>query len=260
MEKCCLCKSNPADKKNSHILPKFITKDILSEIPKVHNIEFKVGSGSVLYDTLQDTTKEDDILCTDCEQYFGKLEREFANQVHNSLRDATPSSQQVIKKTSDNGTWKEFELANKTLCSLLIYSIIFRCHVSMQGPFSSWKLPETDNEKLRLELLKYRFSKRKEIVLEAEKTKLSCMIDFSLFVCEQHDKSISNLLSARRPPNPDDYYLILGEYRLIFSFQNKQGQEFANGCNNPYLNIVFIPNEKWKSIYEQDRQNIIRLI
>src|SRR5690625_1860216 len=71
---CLLCEENYATKQNSHILSKFISTGFLGDSPRrgyeLDSSTFSEGKKKVI----QDSPKEDYILCDDCESYFGVLE------------------------------------------------------------------------------------------------------------------------------------------------------------------------------------------
>ena len=64
---CFLCETNNAIKKNSHIFPKFITKSIFGN-GKGYQID--VNNSDKQPRVIQDTPKEDYLICEKCEKYF----------------------------------------------------------------------------------------------------------------------------------------------------------------------------------------------
>lgn len=72
---CKLCKNNSADKDNSHIIPKFMSKRLFDGIKPRYSVA--IGKNGK-QQKLQDTPKESKILCTSCEARLEKLETYFA--------------------------------------------------------------------------------------------------------------------------------------------------------------------------------------
>src|SRR5690606_9376272 len=82
MPLCKLCLNNEADKRNSHIIPKFMGKRLFESKPK-HGIQIDIrGKQS----KIQDIPKEHYIFCSKCEKRFSRLEHYFSlkiNSIHN---------------------------------------------------------------------------------------------------------------------------------------------------------------------------------
>ena len=73
---CLLCQTNLATKTNSHIYPKFLSTNFLGAKGKPCK-GFDLISEKILNEkpkVIQDSPKENYILCEECEAYFGILE------------------------------------------------------------------------------------------------------------------------------------------------------------------------------------------
>lgn len=82
MKKCKLCLSNPADKRNSHIISKFLGKGLFSTTSHRHSIEI---SPTGTYRKVQDTIKEDHLFCSSCEKRMEILETYFSKKLEEVL-------------------------------------------------------------------------------------------------------------------------------------------------------------------------------
>jgi hypothetical protein len=204
----------------------------------------------------QDTHKEDHILCSGCEDYFSKLEREFNNGVNQNVRDVN-SLDEIVNTSIRTRKRKIFKTANTALCYLFIYSIIFRCHISKYGTFSTFHLTSKQIDELKGELNQYRRAKKKEILEIVSKRSVASILEFYLAISEHFDKSKSDLttvLTVTREPSA--YYLILGEYRLLFSFENGLKFDGVNNGTQSWLSIDFIDNTEWASMYDKNMHDI----
>jgi hypothetical protein len=65
MKVCSLCNKKEADKKNSHIVPKFFRKRLFLEEGHKHLIKLHKSGQQ---EKIQDLPKEDNIFCSDCEK------------------------------------------------------------------------------------------------------------------------------------------------------------------------------------------------
>src|SRR5260221_5023267 len=96
---CLLCSAKKATKTNSHIIPKFFVKSIFAEAGRAFLIQANKADEKALI--RQNSPTEDYILCPECEQYFGILEREFANKIYNILTE--PAYQEFFKDDKTPG-------------------------------------------------------------------------------------------------------------------------------------------------------------
>lgn len=125
MEKCKLCQTNNADKKNSHTIPKFFAKTMLRQDDnKFLGFEgtFESGGTDLSCKKIQDIHKEDYIFCSSCESDLERLETTFSNQVYNKLR--TLKQKNLI--VADELTFSEIPISRFEDIKRLIYSIIWR--------------------------------------------------------------------------------------------------------------------------------------
>jgi hypothetical protein len=254
---CGLCGLVPADKTNSHIIPRFMAKRVLSKSPRnVLSFKSSPQHSKPEVDLDQDTMKEDHILCTGCEKYFSILETEFCNDVHQNVRDIN-STNPIINTSIKGRKRKLFKTANTTLSYLLIYSIIFRCHIAGHTTFSTFYLKRDEFDKLRNELNKYRCGKTEDIMQIVSQQNLTPVSEFYLSVSEHFDRSTSNLLMQMTVPrNSDVYYLILGEYRVLFSFSKLSGFDGVNNLKGNWLSIDLIDNTDWSNMYDRNLADV----
>lgn len=162
---CLLCKINPATKTNSHILSRFISTAFL-EGPGARR-GFSLDSATALKKegdqvvagkakTIQDSPKENYILCPECEAYLSVLEglcrdtfilwREKVALTEFSLTVIVAGNMSVLNCANSNAR----------IIRLFVYSLFWRASISSQDLFSEYSLPCDMEEELRTAILKYK--------------------------------------------------------------------------------------------------------
>jgi hypothetical protein len=132
--RCLLCTVNYAEKSNSHIIPKFLVKDIFlskttsAQVPGGYLMRDKNGN---IYKSKsqQDSPKEDYILCDGCEKYLGYLEDYVARHFFRNRYEHSNEHLFQIKKLNDVQI-AQYKLVNPILIQLFILSIFWRGSIS----------------------------------------------------------------------------------------------------------------------------------
>lgn len=143
---CNLCKTHPADKKNSHIVSKFLCTRLFESTSPRHTL--MIGKGGENR-KLQDTPKENYILCSTCEKKIEVIETYFAKiitDIHNYIN--LPEKFTFINK-GQHPKYLECKDLNPTLFKLFIYSLIWRVSISSCTEFIKFKLLKDIEEELR---------------------------------------------------------------------------------------------------------------
>lgn len=152
MKTCNLCLKNKADQKNSHIFPKFLGVSLI-ETTGGKRKGFRIDSKSLnkkgKIPVMQDTPKENYILCKKCEGEIGKLEYEFAREFYNDFKTST-SSPTIIKKPASKG-YSYIVVPNVEYINFksTLYSMLWRAHISSLPYFSDLNLSSNTAETLR---------------------------------------------------------------------------------------------------------------
>jgi hypothetical protein len=141
---CLLCNSRLADQKNSHIIPKFFSEGLFHGT----NPRFTLlVSKDKRKRKVQDTFKEDFVLCTQCEKSLSVLES------YCSLRLGRIGNNRfftqfntIIAGQFEMVECKELDIK---IFNLFIYSIVWRISVSTNVAFTSFNLENSDLEQLR---------------------------------------------------------------------------------------------------------------
>ncbi len=173
MDKCPICRTNNADKKNVHLIPWFLIKKCITQrgsgerdMELSFSIEpqkfTKIYTGrSILpesvdeFGELHDVQKEnhnpysrDNIICSECEEKLSRLEAIFASQfTDNKIRKAFQAKLDKI----NNHTIIVDKKYEESLYELLIQSIFYRCSI---GGFNGFKLNVEIQNKIEINLRK----------------------------------------------------------------------------------------------------------
>lgn len=152
---CLLCHTAQADKTNSHILPRFISTNFLKEPGKARR-GYEIGSEYIdgkKPKVIQDSPKEDYILCTDCEHFFSIIEGLAADTFTNwrtHLGNKVFTENQII---AEHLSEVDCGVNNASYSRLLVYSMFWRSSISSHPVFEAYRLDSCLEESLRTNLL-----------------------------------------------------------------------------------------------------------
>ncbi|MBK7856659.1 MAG: hypothetical protein IPJ79_18750 [Bacteroidetes bacterium] len=167
--KCLLCETNNSTKENSHIIPKFMGKEIFKT--EKGNRGFVIGTNSAHLppQITQDSPKESYILCPSCEQYISILETYIATRFHSRLWDKKFSQQFGTFNNNGGITWKVCNEIEPAVFRLFIYSIVWRCSISSVPLCKDFLLNKEEEERLRLSLLLCKYETQIELLSNISK-------------------------------------------------------------------------------------------
>lgn len=237
-DKCLLCGTKEATKKNSHILPKFISSDFLGEGNKRgFVIDSKVGTKK----TIQDSPKEDYILCSDCEQYFSLIEGEIAVEI------------KKIHVNGENDTIEPIGLENTNIppkiFHLFYYSQFWRASISKLELFSSFKLSKETEKHLKEELNKFNTQTKTDFYNSLELNELLEIKPYWVITSFVFSDKTKNLIFA--PYDKSPYYIIADKFGLIL-YDNiaeipEQNREVFN-TEKEHRRIWIFPSNLWEEL------------
>jgi hypothetical protein len=246
MKICKLCSSEKADKKNSHIIPKFLGKRLFANFPNRHLIVYSRDKNKI--EKEQDTPKEDFILCYSCEKRFELLETYFSRR----LTELFSFSLHPKKFQLDSIQNQEFIRCNfrPDLFLLFIYSLIWRSAISRLAIFKDYNLPSPVEEHIRNILNINIGYNQKDMLNNAfvpmkELNPAICVIKAK----EYNDETLGIILAYQTSPNA--YLLFISEF-IIFFYPNIELAEFAHKYftlneNNQVL-IPLATTDQWKDL------------
>ncbi|HEV7330934.1 MAG TPA: hypothetical protein VGN63_07845 [Flavisolibacter sp.] len=258
-DKCLLCEVNDATKKNSHILPRFISTNFLG--PKGGkrqgfslNSETPVSiseSGEVISNPkkVQDSPKEDYILCDGCESYFSILETDSA-PLYNQWIEKVNKGEYRIEQLHNDLSIVECITANKPLNRLFVYSMFWRVSISSHPLFNHYKLNSNLENSIKSILLKYKTIKKGDLVSKVTQHPVH-IHPYSVFTAKSFKDETGNILMAYIPENPatlhvDRFAFLL--FNSISDLKNKINFDFSNKYDGDLM-LVVISENMWQEVF-----------
>lgn len=235
---CLLCNTNIADKENSHIVPKFISKSLLGDTNNKQGFMIGNNSKKPIKQT-QDTPKESFILCENCELYFSVLETYTAEKLNKRIRDARYDYQFENKIIENKILTRKCLEIDIIVFRLFLYSIIWRCNVTKSKVFENFKLTKIENEYLNEILIHYKQPTQKKLLekIELFSSKMK-YFPFTLFTAQSFKNKTSNILFFHTF-HDHTYQFFLNEYMIHFSFhENGLIQQPLEITNSKKENLI----------------------
>lgn len=158
---CLLCQANLATKKKSHIYPKFLSTNFLGAkgtLRKGYSLSSDKISASKPK-RIQDSPKENYILCEECEAFFSVLEG-IASDTLINWQAKIENGDFFLNNIADDLDIVEFNTADKKAIHLFNYSVFWRVSISCIDLFENIKLTQDFEDELRTILLTYKQTKR----------------------------------------------------------------------------------------------------
>ena len=252
MQTCKLCRERIADKKNSHIIPKFMCKRLFEGTKPRYTVQI---SKDGIQTKLQDIPKEDYILCSWCEKRLEKLETYFSRVFIevNSLQNARRKYK--LEKV-ENEEILYCEEINPSLFYLFFYSLIWRSSVSKNILFDTFTIENSVEEEIRF-FLNNNLRECHSDLLEHSK-KIQNVPNYYLCLVKPKNKT-RGIFSAYNF-GPNSYAIYTVDYALFF-YTNENDcilahKIFGNSRNEIFK--IFIGNDKsWKKLNSLVVENML---
>ena len=234
---CLLCLINLATKTKSHIYPKFISTNFLG--PKGtprrgFSLSSETQSRQKPPEVIQDSPKEDYILCEECEAFFSVLEG-IASDVFANWRTKVASGEYIQKSIIDDMDIVECNSADKRTIHLFVYSIFWRVSVSEIELFENARLEKGFEEELRLLLMAYRYSKRIDYSTSLEAAPNFRFFPNTILTAKSFKDETANLLFAPFSSNP--YCLVVDRFAfMLYRVPTDMKVDFIRNLSNNALN------------------------
>lgn len=251
---CLLCDTNNATKENSHIIPKFIGKSILSESTIKRAYIVDTNRGHLPADFTQDTVKENYLFCPTCELYFSHLETYIAKRLHKRLWTERYAEQFPRFENQGGITWKVCSEVDKTIFRLFVYSIILRCSLSSNKLHAGFNLDSAEEIILKTDLRLYLSNTYKELMgkMRATDNEIS-ILPFVIYTSHSFQNGTkNNIYTSSHNKNP--YVLHLNDYVILFSFTSStmlDRFDFLVNSDNSAIKIGFFNEQFWDSLRQQ---------
>lgn len=257
-DKCLLCGKNDATKRNSHILPRFISTNFLG--PKTGKRQgFSLDSqtpvsidekGEVISrpQKIQDSPKEDYILCDECEAYFSILETGSA-PLYNDWSTKVMKGEFKITKLDDHFSFVECLSASASLNRLFVYSMYWRASISSHNLFSDYKLSESLEQSLKSILLDYKAITKAELIAKMGQKPIY-IHPYCVMTAESFEDETANVLAALNPGNPASLNVDRFGFLLFESVADLQDQitfDFSNKDDSD-LKLMILSEQLWHEL------------
>ncbi|NMN37726.1 hypothetical protein [Pedobacter sp. SG918] len=251
---CLLCKSNAADKTNSHVIPSFITKGLLMTGERARGYTFSTDSVDKKSKPVQSSDKEDFILCSDCESYFGVLETVFCNKLNNPILDIRKQDQ---FEWIDEPEQKIALLINYNGLALRLFltSILWRSAVCNTHTVHRFTLQEATVEAMRICLMEFRSQGIREFNDTIEGKQQTFPFNFDLTTIIERGHTNGKLVFLH--PNADEEgFMVLNDYILTYQFHPNDGkakliQTLNSGDSNQVIKLKVSRIEAWNQIIDE---------
>jgi hypothetical protein len=236
---CSLCQVNPADKTNSHIIPKFFAKGLFDLSNPRHTVVV-LKTGKV--EKTQDTPKQDHLLCTRCEKRFEILETYFSRRIrelHGFNRH--PDKFELC------GSLLKWKTLSPVIFRLFMYSIIWRVSASSRHEFGTCKLPVAVTEDLR-SFLNEHLKPSQPDLLNHIKTVDSHPAYHICLMKPQHKTTPPGGLFAAHSYNENLHLLMLVDFTFFFiTDDNAIATEMKVFSNNYSKEVIIglLRNDHW---------------
>jgi hypothetical protein len=212
IKKCLLCLEREASQKNSHIIPKFLGEKLFAESKPRHSLLFS-SNGKLT--KVQDTPKEDHIICQECEKGFNIYETycSFKLNRYNDVKYRNVKNFGNIRIGEIECFYPKY--FNILIFNLFIYSIVWRASVSKSDAFQNFKLSDENEEILRILLKKYSSFSQDELMAKLKSLKeLPSHCHFIMRPIKNLKTPGSGLYLKKI--NENFYHLGLVEYSLFY--------------------------------------------
>lgn len=241
-QECKLCRVTLADKKNSHIVPKFLTKSLYPATRHKKTLAIKKDGSS---SEPQDTPKEDFILCTSCEKRIEIVETLFAPHIRSihSHKTLPHKFDRIIQGQREYLICKEIDYK---LFRLFFYSIVWRLSISRLDAYRGFKLSESDEEMLR-EVLDSNLSSTQRSLLQ-KLPHITAMPEYHICVVKPRVKTNppGGILSAMSSGGKN-HLVMLVDFAVFFITADEMHPALLS-LSNKYSTTVIIglgDNDQW---------------
>ncbi|MFT4155152.1 hypothetical protein [Parafilimonas sp.] len=244
---CLLCQVNPATKTKSHIYPKFISTNFLGN-KGTGRRGYDLSSDKILEDkprVIQDSPKEDYILCDECEAYFSVLEG-ISSDTFINWRNKVDNGDYTLKHVIDQLDVVECNTADKATIYLLIYSIFWRVSISSISLFKNVKLASDFEEELRTTLMTYKNEKKNDYLNALNSKPNFKIFPTAITTANSFADETANMLFA--PFSYDPYCLVVDRFGFMLFRTSHEIKHIIKNFTNTTINdckIMIFSEQLW---------------
>ena len=254
MPKCKLCLKVEADKRNSHIIPKFMGKRLFENSQPKYGVRIDINGK---YDKVQNTPKEDYIFCTRCEERFARLEHYFSIKLTSIHNYANEPEKYKIESPGSNTVLECLNLPYTAL-KLFNYSLVWKTSVSNLYEFLKFKLPPLKEEELRIYLDSNLTVSHSDLINTLNKPKTDSSFDTYLFKCIVRNEYSRGIFTAYEFGD-GRFGIFLVDFIIFYYIdESKVPADFNLISNMQQENalIIMADIQRWKTINSAPLENI----
>jgi len=202
---------------------------------------------------VQTSDKEDYILCTGCESYFGVLETLFCNKLHNPIVDVRKHDQFEWNEQQGQ-TLVTLSGYNSLAFRLFLASILWRCAVCNTHTVHRFTLKDETVEALRLSLMECNKQKMNDLREVIEGKKMAFPFHFDLSTILERAHTIGKIVFMH--PNADEEgFMVLNDYILTYQFHadtrlHKINEPINTSSSDNAVILKLVPIEAWNQILD----------
>lgn len=257
-DNCLLCKQNLSSKENSHILTRFISTSFIKAggAKKGNSLSsdsvLKTENDAVILaevEYIQDSPKQDYILCHECENYLGIVEG-LSRDTFISWREQVDQSKFNLVHTNTPLDIVECVSSNPRVIRLFVYSLFWRASISDHKMFDGYKLSDFIEEDLRQILFKYKAQYKRDFLENVNAAPYFNDYPYSaLTTIEFNDDTICSLFA---PTTNDPYSLIVDRFIFMLYPDKKHREdtplkEISNKEHQDCF-LVVLPQDSWQEL------------
>lgn len=244
-DECLLCRVNSAGKANSHILPRFISTGFLGGkgTPRKGYLLNGENELTAKPKSVQDSPKEDYILCDECEAYFSLLETASAPSFKLWQAKVAKGDLKIIPIHSYLKL-VQLDSPDPIIMRLLIYSMFWRADISSLEIFENYHLDPDLGESLRSNLLEFKSLTNSDLQ-ESIKIKQITIHTYATVTAEAFKDETMNVLAALNSGNPASLHVDKFGY-FIFKTEKDIASNFMANFSNVKAsdNQIMVLNEQ----------------
>lgn len=253
---CLLCLTREARKTNSHLIPSFLSTEMLSRYSRKHLLTFNLAK-RLFNKPSQSTMKENYLMCPECEARLGLLERYMANGFFKLYKNPL----HAIKFPRSTAIATRLEIINMPdinpdVFNLFSYSIFWRVANSNEH-YPDYALPDNVREELRRQLDLYISYEWNSLEAKASGLSLQDIYPYDITTCLENKKPEDNWLIARNYKDDRPSFIAANEFHFFF-YQSKRVygvmHQFSSDLNGPHIKVI--SPDDWQAMIQTIRNPI----
>lgn len=249
-DECLLCKVNAATKTNSHILPRFISTGFLGAkgAPRKGFLLNGKNELTVKPKTVQDSPKEDYILCDECESYFSLLETASAPSLKFWQAKVMKGELKIVN-VHPHLKLVHLDAPDPLIMRLLVYSMFWRVDISSLESFEDYKLDSDLVESLRSNLIEFKALTNADLQANIEAKQIT-IHPFATMTAGAFKDETKNVLAAINPGNPASLLVDKFGFYIFKTEKDITGNFMANFTNVKVSDnqIIVVSEQIWYDV------------